>query len=173
MFEQASDRLPLRSTFTATWCNSHYLQNSRICLRRNPDHCFVQKHGTVVEGDGDYIKLHTAEVGCCRSNGHGTPCCLDCVPVVLVHGLKMGRSTKIAVFFGFALRFPAVIFAVIRVAAMATMDYEDFTFSYIKPDIWGQVGMHYNVVAATTPCLRMFLRMEHKLHQYDLEGDGP
>ena len=79
-------------------------------------------------------------------------------PAVLVRGLKMGRSTKIAVFLGFALRFPAIIFAAIRVAAIATMDYEDFTFSYIRPEIWGQIEMHYNVVAATIPCLRMFLK---------------
>ncbi|KAI5363498.1 hypothetical protein Slin15195_G091470 [Septoria linicola] len=87
---------------------------------------------------------------------------LDCVliifPAVLVRGLNMGRSTKIAVVLGFAFRLPVVVLAALRLAALAAMDYDDFTFTYIDAEIYGQLEMSFNVVAATIPCLRIFLK---------------
>lgn len=87
---------------------------------------------------------------------------LDCVliifPAVLVRGLNMGRSTKIAVVLGFAFRLPVVGFAALRLAALAAMNYNDFTFSYVDAEIHGQLEMSFNVIAATIPCLRIFLK---------------
>lgn len=76
----------------------------------------------------------------------------------LVGDLNIRRSTRFSVFLGFALRFPVIIFAALRLAAMATIDYQDMTFSIVNTEVYGQVEMHYNLVAATIPCLRIFLQ---------------
>ncbi|GIZ48780.1 hypothetical protein CKM354_001182700 [Cercospora kikuchii] len=79
-------------------------------------------------------------------------------PAVLVRGLKMSRSTKIAVFLGFASRFPVLIFAGLRIAYIANMKFDDLSFSSVVTIILGLAEMHCNVVAATIPCLRIFLK---------------
>lgn len=76
----------------------------------------------------------------------------------LVGDLNIRRSTRFSVFLGFALRFPVIIFAALRLAAMATIDNQDITFSCVNTEVYGQVEMHYNLVAATIPCLRIFLK---------------
>lgn len=35
---------------------------------------------------------------------------------------------------------------------------DDLTFSLATPAAWAQVEMHYNIIAATIPCLRIFLK---------------
>ena len=35
----------------------------------------------------------------------------------------------------------------------------DFTFDLAYPTVWAQLEMHYNLVAAIVPCLRIFLRV--------------
>ncbi|KXT00578.1 hypothetical protein AC579_5065 [Pseudocercospora musae] len=79
-------------------------------------------------------------------------------PILLVRNLKMSKSTKVAVMLGFALRFPVIIFSALRLGSLAIMDYSDFTYSYVDAELFAQAEMHYNTIAATIPCLRMFLK---------------
>ncbi|KAM3413878.1 hypothetical protein BST61_g10552 [Cercospora zeina] len=93
-----------------------------------------------------------------EASGMALDIVLIAYPAALVRGLKMSRSTKIAVFLGFALRFPVLAFAGLRIAYIVDMDFNDFTFFYVTATIFGLAEMHCNVVAATIPCLRIFLR---------------
>ncbi|KAF7187089.1 hypothetical protein HII31_11566, partial [Pseudocercospora fuligena] len=83
---------------------------------------------------------------------------LTAYPILLVRNLKMSKGTKVAVMLGFALRFPVIIFSALRLASLATMDYSDFTYSYVDAELFAQAEMHYNTIAATIPCLRIFLK---------------
>lgn len=79
-------------------------------------------------------------------------------PFFLIRKLKLPKSTKVAIILGFALRFPVIIVSALRLVSLAMMDYGDFTYSYVEPEILAQVEMHYNTIAATIPCLRVFLK---------------
>ncbi|EME40750.1 hypothetical protein DOTSEDRAFT_55874 [Dothistroma septosporum NZE10] len=87
------------------------------------------------------------------------------LPIFLVWNLKMRLSAKITVVVGFAFRIPASALALARVLAVAKMlsaeeeiGFIDYTWDYINPTIFTTIEMHYSLMAATIPCMHLFLR---------------
>lgn len=80
-------------------------------------------------------------------------------PTYLLWPLKMPKDTKISILLGFSLlRFPVIVLAALRIAAMSKINWLDASLTYVNPSIFGQLEMHLNTIAATVPCLRIFLR---------------
>lgn len=91
--------------------------------------------------------------------GIGVDLALIIFPTCLLWSLKMRKDTKISILLGFTLlRFPVIVLAALRIVAMSKMDWLDASLTYVNPEIYGQLEMHLNVIAATVPCLRIFLR---------------
>lgn len=52
-----------------------------------------------------------------------------------------------------------IAFAIIRLVTLReVLPTKHFNFNYALPEVYTQVEMHFDLVAATIPCLRMFLR---------------
>lgn len=56
---------------------------------------------------------------------------------------------------------PSIIaISAIRIHSLSRLGPDsDYTFKLAQPAAWGQLEMHYNLVAAIIPCLRLFLRV--------------
>ncbi|CAK4026256.1 rpsU-divergently transcribed [Lecanosticta acicola] len=90
------------------------------------------------------------------------------LPVYLVWNLQMRLSAKVTVVVGFLFRIPATALAVARVYAVVKMfsveshdsskSMTDFTWLYVNPTIFTTIEMHYSLLAATIPCMHLFLR---------------
>lgn len=80
-------------------------------------------------------------------------------PVYLTWGVRVDRSEKMRVTMAFASRAPVIIFTVLRLIAIPKANMESFTWSYITPEVYTQLEMHYSLVAATIPCLQIFLKV--------------
>lgn len=82
-------------------------------------------------------------------------------PIYLVWDIQMDRRTKSTVVLAFAFRAPTIAFTVLRLVALSTLSGHDFTWAYVVPEIYTQLEMHYSLIAATIPCLRIFLKAWH------------
>lgn len=52
-----------------------------------------------------------------------------------------------------------VAFSIIRLRSLhRAQDLIDFDFEYVQPEIWAQIELHYGLMAATIPCLHIFLK---------------
>lgn len=80
-------------------------------------------------------------------------------PMYLIHDVQMSRSSKRVIIVAFALRLPTIVLTGLRLDALSNMDGTDFCFNYVMPEVFTQVEMHFNLVAATIPCLRIFLKV--------------
>lgn len=83
---------------------------------------------------------------------------LSAFPSYLVSGVQMDKWDKLTVSLAFAFRMPMVILTVLRVLAIAQVDPNDWSFGYVMPEVYTQLEMHFNLAAATIPCLRIGLR---------------
>ncbi|CAG8910219.1 unnamed protein product [Penicillium egyptiacum] len=78
--------------------------------------------------------------------------------VILLKGLFMSVSRKLAVGFAFIFRFPLIIFSLIHISSLHTsLNSKDTTLAAVKPTIWMQVELHYALVACSVFCLRPFM----------------
>ncbi|KAF2726094.1 hypothetical protein K431DRAFT_289963 [Polychaeton citri CBS 116435] len=90
--------------------------------------------------------------------------CLISFAVFLVWKLQMSTQSKLTVISGFAARLPLFAIAAARLWSIrqslfpADPTSVDSTFSPTIPTILLQLEMHTNLISATIPCLRIFLR---------------
>lgn len=82
-------------------------------------------------------------------------------PLYLTWNIQMDRRSKLTVIVAFASRAPCIVFDALRIAALVNLNAEDFSWGYITPEIYTQLEMHYSLISATIPCLRIFLRAWH------------
>ncbi|KAF2212465.1 hypothetical protein CERZMDRAFT_84799 [Cercospora zeae-maydis SCOH1-5] len=90
------------------------------------------------------------------------------LPIFLVWPLKLRLAAKLTIIGGFAFRIPASVLAVLRIIAVIkmlsrdstnpTMSTLDFTWNYVEPTLFGTIEMYYSLMAATIPCMHLFLR---------------
>lgn len=79
--------------------------------------------------------------------------------IILVWGLQMQPKDKLRVFVGFAARLVVAAPIIIRLVSLRdNMNATDFTWSFTMPALWAQLEMHLSSIAATIPCLRIFLK---------------
>lgn len=79
-------------------------------------------------------------------------------PLYLIWDIQMNRRTKAMVVFAFAFRAPTIAFTALRLVALFRVTGNDFTWEYVTPEVYTQLEMHYSLIAATIPCLRIFLK---------------
>ncbi|KAL1588095.1 hypothetical protein WHR41_03418 [Cladosporium halotolerans] len=85
--------------------------------------------------------------------------CMAAFALLLMWELQMPTSSKVSVVAGFAMRLPLLAIAAARLLSLSkAFSSDDLTFSLATPAAWAQVEMHYNIIAATIPCLRIFLK---------------
>lgn len=82
-------------------------------------------------------------------------------PVYLTWNIQMDRRSKLIVIVAFASRAPCIVFNALRMAALLNLKAEELTWEYVTPEIYTQLEMHYSLISATIPCLRIFLRAWH------------
>ncbi|GIZ39441.1 hypothetical protein CKM354_000282400 [Cercospora kikuchii] len=93
---------------------------------------------------------------------------LFALPIFLVWPLKLRLAAKLTIVGGFAFRIPASILTIFRVLVVVkmlsgdpndqTMDALDFTWDYVEPTLYSTVEMYYSLMAATIPCMHLFLK---------------
>ena len=77
---------------------------------------------------------------------------------MIVFPLNMEVSRKIQAIAAFAFQLPPIAFAIVRLIYIhRALAAEDQTWAAVEWQIWAQVNMHFNIVAANMPCLRIFL----------------
>ncbi|KAK5123181.1 hypothetical protein LTR85_003379 [Meristemomyces frigidus] len=83
-------------------------------------------------------------------------------PVFLVYDLQMPLASKLTVIIGFAFRLPASVITILRLVAIDNVlieqHAEDITWNAMVPVIYQQIELHYTIIAATIPCMRLFLK---------------
>lgn len=79
-------------------------------------------------------------------------------PMLLVWRLQMDQRTKITVILAFAFRAPVIALAVLRLVSIRYCQADNFSYTYSWAEFWPQLELHYSLVAATIPCLRIFLK---------------
>ncbi|OQO04045.1 hypothetical protein B0A48_10688 [Cryoendolithus antarcticus] len=81
-------------------------------------------------------------------------------PVFLVYGLQMPLASKLTVVTGFAFRLPVIVFTILRFDAFRNTlgNVADITWTYVLLAIYTELEMHASLMAATIPCMHIFLR---------------
>lgn len=79
-------------------------------------------------------------------------------PFYLIWGIQIDRRSKARVVLAFASRAPAIVFTVLRLVSISRLSGNDFTWTYVTPEVYTQLELHYSLIAATIPCLRIFLK---------------
>ena len=79
-------------------------------------------------------------------------------PVYLTWGVQIDLKAKMRVNMAFAFRAPIIVFTALRIIAISQASASDFTWSYVTPEVYTQLEMHYSLIAATIPCLQIFLK---------------
>ena len=77
--------------------------------------------------------------------------------VYLVWSLQMESKSKSISITAFALRLFVAPVTIVRLVSLSDVRLEDLSFTYTLPETMTQSEMYYNLVAATLPCLRIFL----------------
>lgn len=89
------------------------------------------------------------------------------LPIYLVWSLQMRLSAKLTIILGFAFRIPASALALARVLAVAKMlsieasqsgSTLDLPWDFVRPTIFAIIEVNYSLMAATIPCMHLFLR---------------
>lgn len=73
----------------------------------------------------------------------------------------MPLTSKLTVVTGFALRLPVSAITVLRLVSQAYTLREasaDYSWIAVTPVIYEQIEMHLSIIAATVPCMRLFLK---------------
>lgn len=80
------------------------------------------------------------------------------LPIVIVHPLLMPVGRKFQAVSAFTFQLPACAFAVVRLVYLhQAYRAEDYTWAAVEWQKWTAINMHFNVVAANIPCLKVFL----------------
>ncbi|KAK6423278.1 hypothetical protein LTR95_016546 [Oleoguttula sp. CCFEE 5521] len=81
-------------------------------------------------------------------------------PVFLVYGLQMPLASKLTVVTGFAFRLPIIVFTILRFDAFRDTlgNVADISWTYVLLAIYTELEMHASLMAATIPCMHIFLR---------------
>ncbi|KAM0719561.1 hypothetical protein Q7P37_003691 [Cladosporium fusiforme] len=77
--------------------------------------------------------------------------------VYLVWNLNMQSKSKSLVITAFTLRLFVTPITIIRLVTLGEVSPDDFSFTYSLPEAMTQLEMYSSLVAATLPCLRLFL----------------
>ena len=78
---------------------------------------------------------------------------------ILVWGLQMQPKDKFRVIAGFAARLIVAVPVIVRLVSLQdNSNARDFTWAFTMPALWAQLEMHLSIIAATIPCLRIFLK---------------
>lgn len=77
--------------------------------------------------------------------------------VYLVWSLQMDSKPKSIVITAFALRLFVAPVTIVRLVSLRDVRADDLSFTYTLPETMTQLEMYSNLVAATLPCLRIFL----------------
>jgi len=81
------------------------------------------------------------------------------VAILLVWNLQMAPKQKWTIVSGFAARLVIIVPIAIRLVSLhERIDSTDFSFAYTIPALWTQAELHISLIAATIPCLRIFLK---------------
>ena len=75
----------------------------------------------------------------------------------LVWSLQMDSKPKWIVITAFALRLFVAPVTIVRLISLSGVQEGDLSFTYTLPETLTQLEMYCNLVAATLPCLRIFL----------------
>ena len=79
--------------------------------------------------------------------------------IILVWGLQMQPKDKARVFSGFAARLVVAAPVILRLVSLQdNQNSGDFTWFFTMPALYAQLELHLSVIAATVPCLRIFLK---------------
>ena len=79
-------------------------------------------------------------------------------PFYLIWDIQMDRRSKMRVILAFAVRAPIIIFTILRLVTINNLTGEDFTYAYVTPEVYTQLELHFSLIGATIPCLRIFLK---------------
>jgi hypothetical protein len=77
--------------------------------------------------------------------------------VYLVWSLQMDPKPKSIVITAFALRLFVAPVTIVRLVSLSAVRADNLSFTYTLPETLTQLEMYCNLVAATLPCLRIFL----------------
>jgi hypothetical protein len=77
--------------------------------------------------------------------------------VYLVWSLQMESKPKSIVITAFALRLFVAPVTIVRLVSLIDVRTDDLSFTYTLPETMTQLEIYCNLVAATLPCLRIFL----------------
>jgi hypothetical protein len=77
--------------------------------------------------------------------------------VYLVWSLQMDSKPKSIVITAFALRLFVAPVTIVRLVSLSAVRADNLSFTYTLPEALTQLEMYCNLVAATLPCLRIFL----------------
>jgi hypothetical protein len=75
----------------------------------------------------------------------------------LVWSLQMDPKPKSIVITAFALRLFVAPVTIVRLVSLSAVRADNLSFTYTLPETLTQLEMYCNLVAATLPCLRIFL----------------
>lgn len=68
-------------------------------------------------------------------------------------------ESKIVVITGFACRLPACAITILRLIALkSAFSGPDYPFAIVPTQVYTQIEMHFTILAATIPCMRLFLK---------------
>ena len=85
------------------------------------------------------------------------------LPVIIVSPLQMKMHRKLQAIAAFAFQLPPCVFAVVRLVYLRrAIGTDDSTWLGVDWQIWTQINMHFSIVSANMPCLKIFM-----------EGMGP
>ena len=80
------------------------------------------------------------------------------LPIVIVYPLQMRVDRKIQTISAFGFQIPTCVFAIVRLIYLhRALNAEDHTWEAVQWQIWTAVNLHFNVVAANVPCLKVFI----------------
>lgn len=80
------------------------------------------------------------------------------LPVIIIQPLQMRTSRKLQAVAAFAFQLPPCAFAIVRLVYLhRALDSNDQTWHAVDWQVWTQINMHFSVVAANMPCLKIFL----------------
>jgi hypothetical protein len=91
-----------------------------------------------------------------------TELALAALAVMLVWDLQMKSRDKFRVVTGFAIRLVVLVPIILRLLSLHShatkVPAQQISFLFTMPALWSQLEMHLCLVAATVPCLRLFLK---------------
>ena len=77
--------------------------------------------------------------------------------MIIIQPLQMPRARKLQAVSAFLLQIPTCAFAIVRLVYLhRAYNSMDHTWVAVDWQVWTAVNMHFNVIAANVPCLKIF-----------------